>query len=139
MYRIAVCDDDNGITKNLKEVIKQINPTYQVRIYHDGKSLLASTQPFDVLFLDIDMPDMNGIETAKRIRKVNKSVKIIYLTSYADYVHYAFSVHAFAYLLKPFTKKMIEKQLKEVQEYKEESSVVFMRRRYRKTGGRLWM
>lgn len=120
MYQIAVCDDDKNITAKLKTAILEICPENQVQVYHDGTKLLDSATAFDIIFLDIDMPGMNGIETAKRIRTKDKSVKIIYLTSYAEYVHYAFSVHAFAYLLKPFKKEMIEKQLMDAKEYRQE-------------------
>lgn len=51
------------------------------------------------------MPGMNGIETGKAIRRIDKGTKIVYLTAYRDYVAGAFGVHAFQYLLKPISEK----------------------------------
>ena len=63
--------------------------------------MLESEEKFDIIFLDIDMGGINGIETAKKIRIYDKKVKIIYVTNYTDYTSSAFSVHAFGYLVKP--------------------------------------
>ena len=49
---------------------------------------------FDILFLDIDMPRMNGIDTAKKIRTTDRRVKIIYVTGYQDYMGKAYSLHS---------------------------------------------
>ena len=68
----------------------------EIDCYESGEKLVESDQNYDILFLDIDMDGMNGIETAKILREKDKNVKIIYVTSYAEYVHYAFAVHAFA-------------------------------------------
>lgn len=121
MYRIAICDDDKSIAERLRTTILDINPSCQIQLYHDGEVLVNCKGSFDIIFLDIDMPGMDGIEAAKQIRTKDKTVKIIYLTSYAEYIHYAFAVHAFSYLLKPFTKAMIEKQLRDVREYRAET------------------
>lgn len=63
------------------------------------------------------MNGMNGLEAAKQLRERDKNVKIIYVTSYTDYVNYAFSVHAFAYLLKPVKMEDIHRQLDEAKTY----------------------
>ena len=87
-----------------------IQPVSQKRsdCYESGEKLVESDQNYDILFLDIDMDGMNGIETAKVLREKDKNVKIIYVTSYAEYVHYAFAVHAFAYLLKPVSQEQVK-------------------------------
>ena len=63
------------------------------------------------------MTGINGIETAKGIRSYDKTVKLIYVTSYTDYLNLAFSVHAFGYLNKPVKKEQIHSQLDEVLSY----------------------
>ncbi len=78
---------------------------------------MESDQNYDILFLDIDMDGMNGIETAKILREKDKNVKIIYVTSYAEYVNYAFAVHAFAYLLKPVSQEQVKAQVQEASSY----------------------
>lgn len=115
--KIAVCDDDRNIVEKIKKDILEYDETYMVELYSSGESLLENTEIYDIIFLDIDMKGINGIETAKRIREKDKNVKIIYVTSYADYVNFAFSVHAFAYLLKPVTREKIHQQLREADSY----------------------
>lgn len=121
MYRVAVCDDNRETAEQIGEIIKNYDNNYVVDIFGDGKELLASREQYEVLFLDIDMEGIDGIETARKLRERDKNVKIIYVTSYTDYVNYAFSVHAFAYLLKPVSEKEIHSQLEEAVSYSQES------------------
>lgn len=115
---VAVCDDNSQITEHLKTTIESFEDiSCQVFSFSNGEQLLHSTNSFDVIFLDIDMPGIDGIETARRIRRYDKQMKIIFLTSYSDYVGSAFGVHAFSYLLKPVKKDAIHRQLLEAAEY----------------------
>lgn len=131
MLNIAICDDDLNIVKQMKNLIE----TYEkvnclINIYNSGEELLNLQKKFDVIFLDIDMSGINGIETARAIRNYDKNVKIIYVTNLTDYVSLAFSVHAFGYLNKPVKKEEIYKQLDEVISYgkdeKEETLIEFI-------------
>jgi len=118
---VAVCDDEIAITKEIKNIIekyafeKKVIAT--VEVYQNGKKLLEDSKSFDVVFLDIDMNDMNGITIAKEIRETDKDVKIIFVTNYTDYQDYAFSVHAFGYLIKPVNREQIYDALNEVIDY----------------------
>ena len=106
MLHIAVCDDD---IKTLDEV-KQILTDYcrakklaaKVSAYCDGTDLLASEESFDIIFLDIEMQQSNGIEVAQKIRRMDMNVPIVYITSYIDYWRRAYKVHAFDFITKPF-------------------------------------
>lgn len=99
MYQIAVCDDEPAVCNMVAEEIKKWN------------------QDIKVFFLDIDMQGMNGIETGRQIRERDRETKIIYLTSYRDYVIGAFKVHAFQYLLKPITPMHLIQILEEIFQY----------------------
>ncbi len=121
MIRIAVCDDQREVCEQIAEVIDSCPEIEtQTDMYTDSAALLASKVQYDILFLDIDMPGKNGIETAKEIRRTDKRVKIIYVTNYGGYAGYAFGVHAFGYLLKPVRREAICRQLKEACQYFEE-------------------
>lgn len=121
MLEIAICDDDKIIIEKIKECINNYKKdTCAVNTYSSGEQLLKERKRFDIIFLDIDMTGINGIETAKKIRKYDKVVKIIYVTSYTDYQNLAFSVHAFGYLNKPIREGQIHYQLDEVLSYSEE-------------------
>lgn len=131
MIRIGICDDDKSIIEKTKSYIESFEEIrYEITTYCSGEELIKEKNKFDLIFLDIDMPNMDGIETAKRIREYDKSVKIIYITSYTDYTNLAFQVHAFGYLNKPVDELEIHKQLREVVSYlkeeKGEESIKFV-------------
>ena len=116
--KIAICDDEKKASEALLEILEECpEPIEKTDVYFSGEELLRSTEQYDLLFLDIDMPGMDGIMTAKEIRKTDKQVEIIYITNYGGYAGYAFGVHAFGYLLKPVKEKEIKRQLKEALEY----------------------
>lgn len=117
MYKIAVCDDEETVSAQVKELITEWNPSVDVVCFSSGEALLENYQSYEAVFLDIDMAGMNGIETGKAIRKLDKDTKIVYLTAYRDYVSGAFGVHAFQYLLKPVNKKAIWNVLEEIFRY----------------------
>ena len=117
MYKIAVCDDEEAVSAQVKELITEWNPSVDVVCFLSGEALLENYQSYEAVFLDIDMAGMNGIETGKAIRKMDKDTKIVYLTAYRDYVSGAFGVHAFQYLLKPVNKKAIWNVLEEIFRY----------------------
>lgn len=117
MYKIAVCDDEEAVSAQVKELITEWNPSVDVVCFSSGEELLENYQSYEAVFLDIDMAGMNGIETGKAIRKLDKDTKIVYLTAYRDYVSGAFGVHAFQYLLKPVNKKAIWNVLEEIFRY----------------------
>lgn len=69
----------------------------------------------DVVFLDIEMPDLSGIETAKLLMNFNKKPLIIFATAYDDYAIEAFELGAFDYILKPFDEKRIAKTVSRIE------------------------
>ena len=78
--------------------------------YLSGDELIASGSKPDILFLDIQMPGMDGMETAKMLRQDNENMILIFVTAAEEYVFQAFDVGAFHYLVKPFS----DEKLKEV-------------------------
>ena len=117
MYKIAVCDDEEAVSEQVKNLIAEWNPAVDVVCFSSGEALLENYQSYEAVFLDIEMAGMNGIETGKAIRRLDKDTKIVYLTAYRDYVSGAFGVHAFQYLLKPVNKKAIWNVLEEIFRY----------------------
>lgn len=121
MYTIAVCDDEDAVSEKVKNLIEEWNPRVKVECYNSGEQLLKSYKPYQAVFLDIDMQGMNGIETGRQIRQIDKQTKIIYLTAYSDYAAGAFTVHAFQYLIKPVNKRSLWNVLSELFAYDEKS------------------
>ena len=104
--RIALCDDSPQQLEQIRSMIHQWNnrPTdLAVSCYDNGDSLLQAhnAEPFDIIFLDVIMPLLSGVETARELRQSDKSVKVVFLTTSADYAVEAFAVKASNYLLKP--------------------------------------
>ena len=109
MLRIALCDDDE---KQLNQAAALLN-TYlqprphlhgQVETYRSGGALLARAENaggFDLYILDILMPELDGINTGRRLRALGDGGEIIYLTSANDFAADSYDVQAFSYLLKP--------------------------------------
>lgn len=114
--RIAVCDDERPICRLLKEKIQKYyfadRIEFHVETFESGDELLESDlSQIDVLFLDVDMPGKNGLETAKEIRKVNREMLIIFLTAYSEFVFESFKVDTFRYLVKPLKEREFEETL----------------------------
>ena len=119
MIKIAVCDDIDYIRDEIKKKLLdfsfQKNEDFSVDEYGSGEQMLASGQQYDLIFMDYEFGDgkKNGIETAREIRKRNKRVNIILLTSYATMVFDSFEVGTFRFLVKPiddgkFKKAMLD-------------------------------
>lgn len=100
--QIAVCDDEKETRDMLAEKIRRFYPQAEVILYQSGKELLLCDTPPDILFLDIQMPEKNGMETARELRRKSRESIIIFVTASDDFVFEAFDVGAFHYLVKPF-------------------------------------
>ncbi len=105
-YRIAVCDDDERILVQMAEVIKKefakAGEKAETSTFSVPKLLLDSnrTGSFDIIFLDIDMPDIDGIEAAGIIKKQNPNTLVIFVTSKDELVYKSFEVHPFGFIRK---------------------------------------
>lgn len=119
MLKIAVCDDDRQMLGKMQQYLKDFDKLFRICLYTSGEALLNSGETYDFIFLDIDMRGISGIDTARMLRKKDRKAKIIYVTAYEDFRDYAFSVHAFAYLVKPVSKEKIQEILREALEYTE--------------------
>lgn len=134
--RIGICDDEKEIREELKAKIRarlgeqsvgrnadQVFGCYrtvEIISYETGEALLADENVPDILFLDIQMPGKNGMETAGELRRKKKGMLLIFITALEEYVFQAFDVGAFHYLVKPFLdEKFYEVLDKAVTEYEE--------------------
>ncbi len=107
---IAICDDEKQVCEWLKNKIQKRYPNAVIYCYQTGQELIEydwTTYP-DILFLDIQMPQINGIELAQSLRKKGWKTSIIFVTAYTDYVFDAFDVRAFHYLVKPVLEEKLD-------------------------------
>lgn len=99
--RIAICDDEKNIRELIGNKVTVQYPEAEIVCYPSGEELLLSDKHIDILFLDIQMPGRNGMETARQLRKKEKDVILIFVTAVEEYVFQAFDVGAFHYIVKP--------------------------------------
>ena len=102
---IAVVDDEETIREQIGGFIKRRNPDFNISGFATGEELLAAGAGFDIIFLDIQMEGMGGIEAARSLRQKNMDAVLVFITGMKEYVFEAFDVSAFHYLLKPVGEK----------------------------------
>lgn len=117
MIHIAVCDDEPEVVEKINDSITRIfidnKHDFTIEKYYSGESLIESQNKYDLIFLDIEMKERDGIETAQAIRSEDLNVKIVYITSYTDYWRRAYKVHAFDFISKPFSDEDIHNVLRD--------------------------
>lgn len=117
IFNVAICDDEPKdieiLQTHLQKISMELDIDFNRTIYNNSKNLLANyTSPglYHLLFLDVEMPFMDGIELAKRIRALpDRSVRIIFVSSYPRYMKESFDVQAFQYLTKPYSYEELRK------------------------------
>lgn len=112
MIIYAIDDEENALEYIIRK-IKAAEPSAEVMGFNSAPEALesAKTKPFDVAFMDIQMPGITGIELAKKFKKINPKANMIFVTGYSEYTMDAFSVDASGYLLKPATKDQVRHAL----------------------------
>lgn len=108
MFRIAICEDEKAQIEYLKKLVEQwqlmSGEKVSMDAYSSAEQFLFETEgkaPYDLLLLDIQMGQMNGVELARKVREQDAKVKIVFLTGIKDYAIEGYEVGAIRYLLKP--------------------------------------
>lgn len=108
MIQIAICDDDMTTTSQIEEYIRQIETKQHIqvqsRIFFDGKSFMQSVESgevYDLIYLDVEMPLMKGLDVAKKLREMEISSLIIYISNYETYCESMIETEPFRFLRKP--------------------------------------
>ena len=112
--RIAVCDDaeeDRTYVSGLvKDWAAQAGHQAEITAFSSAESFLfryAEDKNWDILLLDIEMGAMDGVSLAKRVRKDNEAVQIVFVTGYSDYIAEGYEVAALHYLIKPVDREKL--------------------------------
>ena len=114
--KVVICDDEDGMRLVLKKAIEKVDGFEIVGEAMDGEASLEvidSLRP-DIVFIDVDMPKLTGIECAKKVLDINPKIIIIFATAHEEYMSEAFSVYAFDYLVKPFKIERIFQTLNRI-------------------------
>ena len=120
--RILICDDDPLIIEQLQKFIESFFKSNHIKCpelvsFTSGESLLADSEEKDLVFLDIEMPGMNGIYIGNELKKANKNVIIFVVTSYSEYLDDAMRFHVFRYLSKPLDRSRFLRNMKDALTY----------------------
>lgn len=109
MITIAICDDDKSQTNSLKNTINKWNCQTIITEYNSAEQFLFdyADKPCDLLLLDIEMGNMNGMELARSLRAKCDMLPIIFITGYSEFMQDGYDVEALHYLLKPVDKNKL--------------------------------
>lgn len=112
---IAVCDDNIVECTRLSQKVQKLLSEREIEAammnFYSGQALTACSQNFDILFLDIKMAVMDGLETARLLKERGQEFILIFITSAEEYVYDAFDLEAFQYLVKPVDEEKLERVL----------------------------
>ena len=117
MLNIVVCDDEKEQRRLLRRLISGFMDLrgldYTFYEFNSGEDLLADyrSDSADLIFLDIEMRAMNGMETARLLRRKNSGAVLVFITAYDDYVFQGYDVRALSYILKPYSAQKIKEIL----------------------------
>ncbi|MDE7326549.1 MAG: response regulator, partial [Lachnospiraceae bacterium] len=115
MIRIAICDDEKYMNDEIRtmvsEFFKRKNMENSIAQFFCGEELLKYEKPVDVLFLDIQMRGMDGMEVARKLRERKFQGILIFITVLYEMVFQSFEVQAYDYLVKPIEESHFEKTM----------------------------
>ena len=113
MLNIAICDDDLIFASKIETLLLQISQNrfieMSIDVYSDGYELwneISSGKEYELLYLDIEMVRLNGIDVAKKIREINIDSVIIYISGYDNYFIDLFEVEPFRFIRKPVNENI---------------------------------
>lgn len=113
-YKIGICDDADGEREYLSMLVRKwasgAGREVKVVTFASAEQFLfryAEEKDFDILLLDIEMGEMDGVTMAKRIRRENDAIQIIFVTGYSDYIAEGYEVAALHYLMKPVKEEKL--------------------------------
>lgn len=115
MIHIAICDDEKYMSDHVRTMVsaffRRKNIQIIIRQFSSGEDLLQYDKPIDILFLDIQMKGIGGMETARRLRERNFRGNLLFITVLKEMVFQSFEVQAYDYLVKPVEEKQFEKTM----------------------------
>lgn len=121
MIRIAICDDNTSLAHELEKQIHHM-PFHNIEtdIFSSGSELLMQHSlhgKYNIILMDIEMPSVNGVETAIELRKTDSDAVLIFVTAYKEYVYQIFEVLPFRFLQKPVSNEMLFRTMSDAINY----------------------
>ena len=131
MIRIAVVEDEKKEQESMRNYLKRFEEEHkeelQVSYYEDGCDFIEKfINQFDIVFCDIQMKFLGGIETAKKLREKNQSTILIFITNLSEFAIQGYEVNALDYILKPLSYAMLERCLTKCMERMEKARISYL-------------
>lgn len=118
MLRIGICDDQSGARGALRLALEHLLRTDDEKIFYEFSSgegalgwLAKHTGELDLLFLDVELGGISGMEAARKIRETDAGLMLVFVTGYADFVFDGYAVGALGYLVKPVREEKLREIL----------------------------
>jgi len=114
--RVMLVDDDKKCLAKTEKITKELLPEAEIITFDDPLNALARarTEEIDISFIDIEMPDLNGIELGNYFKELNPFMNIIFISESKDYGFDAMQIHASGYMLRPVTTGKVQEELAEL-------------------------
>lgn len=111
---VVYVDDEKPALENFCLTVKDMPEIGSLHMFRKGTEALewVKDHPDDVVFLDMEMPGIHGLDLAKKMREMNQNIRIVFVTAFEQYALDAFGVDAIGYVLKPYRKSDIQKELR---------------------------
>lgn len=115
--RLIYVDDEAGAVKKFEEISSGIQGIETVVSFTNGKEALEflRNHPVDIAFTGIEIDHLNGILLAQQMQEINPDLHVVFITAYSSYALQAFEVNADGYILKPYDREDLEKQVRKIQ------------------------
>lgn len=112
--RIAAVDDEIHVLERFERMVSDIPELKLCGLFETGAQLLAylKENPLDAVFLDIEMPGINGLQLSEQIQDLHQNIEIIFVTAFNQYAVEAFEVQAMDYIIKPMTEERLNKTIR---------------------------
>lgn len=135
MKRIAICDDERYVRESLCKYVKQYaeerDKDFEIYDFLSGEELIRNLPvDVDIIFLDIKMGELNGMNTARKLREQGNDACLIFVTSMVQYAIDGYDVHAFAFLEKPLEYDRFASVLSDALMRQSKSTLVLRRGSY---------
>lgn len=131
--KIALCDDEKFWVDELRKLLDEYNSARHtdcyITVFSSGIELLKNRDQYDVIFMDYQMEELNGIETARKIREQNNGCVIIFVSSYPEIAIDTFEVNAYRFLVKPIDKDKLFRSLDDFEKQTEIDDFIVLKSR----------
>lgn len=116
--KVLVVDDEPAAGWFLKSILEQVPGVVVAEVITNSLEVAGKVDEYEarVLFLDIDMPELNGLELARSLRDKDDSLYLVFATAHVDYALEAFELYSFDYILKPYNEERIKKTMQKIRE-----------------------